>query len=377
MGWLFRRKHRQLAPAERGAPVPSDDPVRLILALPRGAARLDSFEDTLETLHPGTPGHTSVALAFHRELTTLAERADVGLTLLKARTQACAEALIAAGEVESAGQLLSRIGKKHQAAELFVAAGAIEALEAAHADIEGDEGGRRLDARLAYERFEGLFLVGLRREALRALDEAVDAWPEHPVYREIRDSFSRRLLVDEALLLWKGGGDAGSLRVRSRFPLLIGRAESAALAIKSPLVSREHVEILRDADQLLVRNLQTRSPVTVDDVKLEGPLALQEEGVIDLAGVAIRYRLGRGALLLWAEQQPDLVCAALLEASAELPLGDAETVQIGFSREDGRAVVLPHGGVRLTDGPLEHPTLLLANDRLLAGTVQIHVPQKR
>jgi len=377
MGWLFPSKRKELAPAEHAAPTPSDDPVRVILAMPRGAARLDAFEDALDYLDAGTPGHTRVALAFHQELTTLAERADVDLTLLKSRTEACAEALITSGEMELAGQLLRRIGKQHRAAELFVATGSIEELEAAHAEMERDSSGRRLDARLAYERFEGRFLVGLRRDALLALDDAVAAWPDHPVYREIRDSFTRRLLVGEARLLWKGADEAGSLLVRAQFPLIIGRAESAALAIKSPLISREHVEILRDSGELLLRNLQTRGRVAVDDVAVDTPRTLGDEGTIDLAGVEICYQQRGGALLLWATQQPDVVCAALLGESAEIPVGGKSSVRIGFDPDDGRALVLPHSGVLLAEATLEHPTLLLANDKLLAGGVQIRIPQDR
>lgn len=377
LGFLFGKRKKQLSLAERADPPPSEDPVRRILSLPRGAARLDAFEETLLELEPQTPGHTSVALAFHRELVTLAERADVDLTLLKARTEACAEALIAAGEAERAGELLSRIGKKHRAADLFVAAGAIEQLEAAHTDIDLEEGGRRLDARLAYERFEGRFLVGLRQEALASLDEAIDAWPDHPVYREIRDSFHRRLREGRVRLLWEGGGAAGTVIVHARFPLLIGRAETAALAIKSPLVSREHLQLARDRDQVFARSLQTRSPVALDGQPLSEARALAEAGTIDLAGVEIRYTKTDGAVLLVSDPQPDVLAVGLLSASGELPMGEDATLRVGFDDETGRALVFPGPDTWLADSPVEHPTLLLAGDVLRTGAIQVRVPQDR
>jgi hypothetical protein len=374
MGWLFGRK-KKLSLAERGDPPPGEDPVRRILALSRGPARLDAFEETLTELEPGTPGHTGVALAFHRELTTMAERADVDLSLLKSRTEACAEALIAAGEAERAGQLLSRIGKKHRAAELFVAAGAIDELEAAHAAISAEEGGRRLDARLAYERFEGRFLVGMRRDALAALDEAITAWPDHPVYREIRESFDRRLLKDHMRLLWEGGGERGTVLVRASFPIGIGRAEDAALAIKSPLVSREHLEIARDQGALYVRSLQSRSPVELDGAPLEDARALGAAGTMDLSGVEITYEQAGGALQLCASPAPDVLSVTLTGDAAVIPVGPS-SLRIGFD-DEGRALVFPHEGVRMSDGPLESEMMLLAGDSLLCGQVHVRVPQDR
>ena len=179
-GWL--KKSPPPKAGGRFAGGDDDDPVRDILSHARGPARLDAFQKTLERLVAGTAGHRGVAIAFHRELIGLAEQAQVDLALLKVRVEACAKGLMAAGEPEVAGMLLARIGRRHQAAEMFVAAGAIEALEKAHEEIERLESGARLDARLCYERFEGLFLVGMRHEALKALTQACTLWPENAIY---------------------------------------------------------------------------------------------------------------------------------------------------------------------------------------------------
>src|SRR5688500_17449398 len=98
------------------------DPVRMVLAVPRGAARLDAFERAIQSTAPGSPQLRSLALAFHKELHALADHAGVDLSLLDTRVEACARALMAAGEEERAGTLFLRVGRRHQAAELFVAA---------------------------------------------------------------------------------------------------------------------------------------------------------------------------------------------------------------------------------------------------------------
>jgi tetratricopeptide (TPR) repeat protein len=373
LGFLFGKKDSARprpalsAPDDDARAERSDDAVRAILALPRGAARLDAFERTLEEVLAGTPSHKSVAVAFWRELTALAERAEVDLSLLKSRTEACAEALIAADEIERAGQLLAKIGKQRRAAELFVAAGAIEDLEAAHADLSLEEGGRRLDARLAYERFEGLFLVGLRRDALDALDAAIAAWPDNPVYREIGESFRRRLQRGRVGLRV---GDR-SIAVE-RFPLTVGRAESSSLRVASPLVSREHAEINLDANETLLRDLQARGDVTLDDEPLAAPRPLDGEGGFALSGVALRYARAPQTLVIWAESQPDVCCVGVVGDEADVPLGDGASLRIRFD-DKGLAEVLPGAGVHLADGKLERPALLLEGDRLTVGSQRVRV----
>ena len=74
-GWLKGKKKTAHDVTPSAAPV--DDPVQKILSVPRGIARLDAFQETLATLPSGTAGHRGVALAFHRELTKLAEGAAV------------------------------------------------------------------------------------------------------------------------------------------------------------------------------------------------------------------------------------------------------------------------------------------------------------
>ena len=236
-GGLFARLRSlwSRAPAPPKAPPPPtwssiDDPVRLVLTLPRGAARLDAFEQTLTTLRPQTPDHRAVALAFSRELLSLADGAGVDLSLLDTRVEAAARALMAAGEDERAGTLYARIGRRHQAAERFIAAGALEALEEEHKRMESVESGRHFDARLSYERFEALFLVGLRIEAIDALTRATTLWPENVVYAEILRTVQARVLEPHRVLFRAG---EATVLVDARWPLVIGRGEDAAVRVLS------------------------------------------------------------------------------------------------------------------------------------------------
>jgi tetratricopeptide (TPR) repeat protein len=367
---FFKKGPAQLA-ARADVP-PGEDPVRRILVIPRGAARLDAFVQTLGELPPGSHGHRGVALAFHRELTTLAKQARVDLMLLKPRVEACAEALLAAGDVERAGSLLAQIGKKRRAAELFVAAGAIDQLEEAHEAISAQSGGAHLSARLCYERFEGLFAVALRAEALEALEEATRLWPENPVYREIKAGFARRVPRGRLRLEVEHRGLVKRITVQQRLPLFVGRGESAALRLTSPVVSREHLEIVAEHGRALVRNLQQR-PVTLGGEPLAQPRILEGEGVLDLSGVLVRFCAEGPVLWLWADAQPEVRCAAVLAPRCPLaPFADGPPLLLAFD-DEGRAFLEPAGDARLGEAPLQRPLLLLEGDRVAAGALRARV----
>lgn len=354
-GFFARLFGRKPPPAP---PPPTDDPVAEILVIPRGAARLDAFEARLQVLTPGTPEHRLVAVAFHKELVALVTEAGVDLTLFEARVQACANGLVAAGEDEKAGSLLARIGRRHQAAELFVKAGAIDALEEAHAELAFAEGGPRFEARLAFERFEALFLVGRRTEALEALTMAVKLW-DNPIYVEVRAGFLARLPSPRSVTL-QAGGD--TIRVTNHFPLVLGRGEDSAVRIDSPLVSRAHVDIQRRGAALVLKDLVSSGGTLLDDAPLTGPTSLSPQGTIDLAGVVIDYGLDDACLQLRPRLRPrDLTIAARSDRVV------APVIGCGLRFVDDRVHVVADGVVRLNNDLVRQDTLVLVGDRLTVG----------
>jgi hypothetical protein len=347
------------------------------LSIPRGASRLDAFELRLAQLVSGTSEHRAIALAYHRELIALTSESQVDLSLFEARVQACAHSLVAAGEEEKAGALLARIGRRHQAAELFVKAGAIDALEEAHAELSFAEGGPRLDARLAFERFEALFLVGRRREALSALERAVALW-DNPVYVEVKEGFLARI-PSPRHTTWRAGSDVVHLtwqlashrvvgqpsapRPAAEQPaLVLGRGPDSVVRIDSPLVSRAHVELRRRRDELILTDLVSSGGTRVDDQPLAGPAPLSSRGTIDLAGVVIEYERTAARVLLRPRLRPHEQTVAVLEATLDDPL-----LGCAVSVEDGRLFVLAAPTIRLNDEEVRHDTLVLIGDRLRVG----------
>ncbi|MBI1948878.1 MAG: FHA domain-containing protein [Deltaproteobacteria bacterium] len=347
------------------------DPTRDVLSVPRGAARLDAFERALAETPAGTPQQRALALAYHRELSGLAEGAGVDLSLLEARVERCAQALIGAGEEERAGTLFLRVGKKHQAAELFLQVGAIDALEETHAQIHWDEGGARHQARLELERFEALWLVGARDQAFEALTRAHSLWPENPIYAEMHARFVERL------------GKPRRLRLRARdherlilgtWPLVVGRGEEAALVLQSPMLSRAHVQVERKDGALVVRDLDSRGGTRVDGVTLVGTAPLRERAVIDMGGVVVETAPLEGGVLFWAALAPSARTVALtaervlIAAPGAAPnatlIAGVGGLRVGFDVR-GRAVVEPPA--KLGGEAVRRATLLLEGDVVSDG----------
>jgi tetratricopeptide (TPR) repeat protein len=364
---LFSKRDDSV-PKNKKAPVDPPylvvDPTRDVLAVPRGAARLDAFERAIQTTPTGTPQFRALALAFHRELSLLAEQAGVDLSLFETRVEACAQALIAAGEDERAGTLFLRVGRRHQAAELFVKAGAIDALEEAHAQIQWDEGGTRHQARLEFERFEALFLVGMRDQALAALTKAYKLWGDNPVYTEVYNTFIERLGTPHHVMLKAPGKE---LVVVGKWPLIIGRGEEAALRLQSPLLSRAHLRLgLRDG-VIYVNDLESRGGTRVDGEPLDDRRPLRIGASIDMAGVVVHTAAVPGGILLTPALTPQSRTLALISERASVPLPSGHgDIPLHFDAA-GRAIADPPAS--LNGEALRRPTLLLHGDQMGSWTV--------
>jgi tetratricopeptide (TPR) repeat protein len=345
------------------------DPVGDVLAVPRGAARLDAFERALLTAQPGAAMHKDLALAYHRELAALAEGAGVDLSLLEARVEACAQALIAAGEEERAGSLFLRMGRRHQAVEMFVKAGAVDELEEAYAEIHWDEGGPKLDARLAFERFEALFVVGMRDAALLSLERAVKLWGDNPVFVEVHSTFVKRLGVPHRLTLKSARAE---LSLVSKWPVVLGRGEEAAVRLESPLLSRAHVQIALAAGVPTLSDLEGRGGTRLDGGEIAGARAFAQApgatGSVDMGGVLVHYARHADALALWPALAAERRTWAVIGPSVTVPATDW-TATAGTLKIDARGRAVALKGTVVNGEAVRRDMLLLEGDRLGAWTV--------
>ena len=352
-----------------------EDPVRRILAVPRGAARLDAFQTVLRELNAGTHGHRGVALAFHRELVTLSTRAQVDLTLLRGRVEFCAEALLQAGESEKAAHLLAKIGKKKRAAELFVTTGAIDALEEMHAALDEGAQGEHLSARLAYERFDALFATGQRKDALAALEQAIAHWPENGTYAAIAERFRAGIPRTRVTLrIRPQQGKEICLSVQGTWPLSVGRNEDNALCLSSPLISREHVEILQRDAEVWVQDRVGRGDCELDGEILRDARALQPEGTIRIAGLDLLYTQKPGHFYLECPSHGRALVGLRPQKQAYCLMEQLTANELWIRLdEQGRFILCPKTPARMAGEPFTSPLLLMHGDRITLKEAELWV----
>jgi len=73
---------------------------------------------------------------------------------------------------------------------------------------------------------------------------------------------------------------------------LIGRAADNAICLDDPLISAHHARISYAGGQWLVEDLGSRNGTRVNDLQVEGPIALASGDVLRLGGLALRLESG-------------------------------------------------------------------------------------
>lgn len=112
--------------------------------------------------------------------------------------------------------------------------------------------------------------------------------PPPPIVSTLETSFAESL--DDALLLFPETPESGSEPlVLKEGTSILGRSAKADLRVSNPDVSREHVRLTRNGDQVTIENL-SRYGTLVDGVALEQPEALLPGQVIELTShVRLRF----------------------------------------------------------------------------------------
>jgi multidrug efflux pump subunit AcrA (membrane-fusion protein) len=199
---------------------------------------------------------------------------------------------VARHEVIEAARDLEAIGEQLKAAEAFARAGDKEgearALQAA-GDVE------RLEFLLSSEQFKErtsrarddrtkdvdlMIACGRRREALTSLDDLLRATPDDAPLRERANALRSRMVMAPIVCL-DMLGERWTMALGDE--VVIGRSEGA-IKVSSNAVSRQHLRIWREGDDVLVRDLESRNGTQLRGINLAGTLAVRE---------GIELKLGR------------------------------------------------------------------------------------
>ena len=81
-------------------------------------------------------------------------------------------------------------------------------------------------------------------------------------------------------------------------PFVIGRANGLDLVLRSPMVSRRHVEIVDLGDKLQIADLSSRNGTFVDGQRVKGSVIVESEAVLRIANMVLElgYHPGEDAI---------------------------------------------------------------------------------
>ncbi|MFO0742053.1 MAG: FHA domain-containing protein [Labilithrix sp.] len=239
-------------------------------AEPDARARLQLLTQASKLAPEGTDTNKSARLKRAELLLALAGDAAVSAVARHEIVEA-AKDLEAIGEPLKAAEAYHRAGDKEGEARALQAAGDVEALEF----LLSTEQYKERSSRARDERTKDVDVMigcGRRREALSALDEMLAETPDDAPLRERANGLrARRVLAP--LVTIESIGERWTIVTGNE--VVIGRTDGA-IKVPSNAVSRQHVKITRDGDQIVIRDLESRNGTQLRGINVAGALPVGE-----------------------------------------------------------------------------------------------------
>jgi hypothetical protein len=179
--------------------------------------------------------------------------------------------LEAVGEPLKAAEAFARAGDKEGEARALQAAGDVERLEF----LLSTEQFKERVSRARDDRTKDVDLMiecGRRREALTALDDMLKATPDDAPLRERANGLRARQVMAPIVCL-DMLGERWTMVLGDE--VVIGRSEGA-INVSSNAVSRQHLRIVRDGDDIVVRDLESRNGTQLRGINLAGALPVRD-----------------------------------------------------------------------------------------------------
>jgi tetratricopeptide (TPR) repeat protein len=179
--------------------------------------------------------------------------------------------LEAIGEPLKAAEAFARAGDKEGEARALQAAGDVERLEF----LLSSEQFKERISRARDDRTKDVDLMiecGRRREALASLDDLLKATPDDASLRERANGLRARMVAAPIVCL-DMLGERWTIVLGDE--VVIGRSEGA-IKVSSNAVSRQHLRISREGDDIVVRDLESRNGTQLRGVNLAGALPVRD-----------------------------------------------------------------------------------------------------
>lgn len=291
-----------------------------------------------------------------------------------------ARLLLRGGDPAGAGEVYELGGQIQAAADAYKEAGEIERVEAL---LAGEERRRRSEGeeRDHFAAYQHHMLLGRRDEAQAALRACLGAARDKQEPQRLLDELAARLLTDGRVTLRRRPLEPAEaewgppVRYVGRFPLILGRGDDCALALRDPGVSRGHASIGAGpalpgaAPTFTLRDLGSRNGTTLGGLALGGELPLRGEGEIGIGeACALRFRVERARLEL--EVTRGLARGTRLVGSPG-PIALGEGAELRF--QGGRPHLHASSAILLNERRAPAAVQLLRGDVLEAGGARFEV----
>jgi tetratricopeptide (TPR) repeat protein len=185
---------------------------------------------------------------------------------------AAARDLEAIGEPLKAAEAYARAGDKDGEARALQAAGDVERLEF----LLSSEQFKERISRAREDRTKDVDLMiecGRRREALAALDDLLKATPDDATSLRERANGLRARKVVAPIVCLDMLGSRWTMVLGDE--VVIGRSEGA-IKVSSNAVSRQHLRVTREGDDVVVRDLDSRNGTQLRGINLAGALPVRD-----------------------------------------------------------------------------------------------------
>lgn len=233
-------------------------------------AKLQYLAQAAQLAPPGSERQKEARLRRAELLLALAGDASVS-AVARHEVIAAARDLEAIGEPLKAAEAYARAGDKEGEARALQAAGDVERLEF----LLSSEQFKERISRAREDRTKDVDLMiecGRRREALAALDDLLKATPDDAPLRERANGLRARKVLAPIVCLDMVGARWTMVLGDE---VVIGRSEGA-IKVSSNAVSRQHLRVTREGDDVVVRDLESRNGTQLRGINLAGVLPVRD-----------------------------------------------------------------------------------------------------
>lgn len=308
--------------------------------------RLRHFSHAAQVAPEGTETNKSARLKRAELLLVLAGDAAVS-ALARHEITGVAKELEAIGEPLKAAEAYARVGDKEGEARALQAAGDVDRLEF----LLATEQHRERVSRSREERLKDIDVMvecGRRREALEALESL--AGDEISLRERLAQLRARRVLAPVVRLeaVRDGKGTLERFLIVTGNDVVVGRTEGA-IKVPSNAISRRHLQIARENDEPVIRDLGSRNGTQLRGINVTGTLPV---------GGGIELSLGK-------EVPIRIAPSTAIEGAIEIDVaGERYHACLGKTRT-------PVHGLELVTGPDEWIELSANGVHMFAGDVEL------